>query len=188
MIRLALAIAAGLGPSVSRAASHNWDSRRAVAETESPAAHVANGTYLGVRNEQYSQDFFLGIPYAQPPTGALRFAAPQALTEAFDEPRTATEYSLMCIGYGSDTSSLGNPISEDCLTLNVVRPAGVEAGDDLPVGVWVHGGVRTTFLPVSLMTDFDSDCRTRATSMAAHGTPGTTLATLSTNLSNCISQ
>ncbi|KEY64161.1 hypothetical protein S7711_03454 [Stachybotrys chartarum IBT 7711] len=140
MIRLALAIAAGLGPSVCRAASHNWDSRRAVAEIESPVAHVANGTYLGVRNEQYSQDFFLGIPYAQPPTGALRFAAPQALTEAFDEPRTATEYSLMCIGYGSDTSSLGNPISEDCLTLNVVRPAGVQAGDDLPVGVWVHGG------------------------------------------------
>ncbi|CAH0056298.1 unnamed protein product [Clonostachys solani] len=105
-----------------------------------PSAHLSNGTYQGVYSREYEQDYFLGIPYAQPPIGSLRFAPPQALTESFNEPRSATEYGLMCIGYGSDTANLGNPISEDCLTLNVVRPAGVEAGDDLPVGVWVHGG------------------------------------------------
>lgn len=106
-----------------------------------PAVHLSNGTYLGLHNKEYDQDFFLGIPYAKPPTGSLRFAAPEPLTDEFDEPRSATEYSLMCIGYGADTYDLGSPVSEDCLTINVVRPAGVEAGDDLPVGIWVHGGV-----------------------------------------------
>ncbi|KAK9419908.1 hypothetical protein SUNI508_06914 [Seiridium unicorne] len=67
-----------------------------------------------------------GIPYAQLPTGSLRFAPPQPLNTSFDEPRSATEYGHIYIGYGSDTSRL-------------VSPAGTKAGDDLPVAVWVHG-------------------------------------------------
>ncbi|CEL10509.1 hypothetical protein ASPCAL13627 [Aspergillus calidoustus] len=106
----------------------------------SPTAKLDRGTYVGLHNQEYDQDFFLGIPYAQPPVGSLRFAAPQPLTESFHGRRSATEYGWMCIGYGSDTANLGNPVNEDCLTLNVVRPAGVKPGDDLPVGVWVHGG------------------------------------------------
>lgn len=105
--------------------------------------NLANGTYYGTSNDYYAQEFFLGIPYAQPPTGSLRFAAPQPLNSSFEEPRSATEFGHMCIGYGSDTSSLGNPVSEDCLTINIVRPAGTSPGDDLPVAVWVHGGVRS---------------------------------------------
>ncbi|KAM0425623.1 hypothetical protein ACHAPT_009155 [Fusarium lateritium] len=105
-----------------------------------PSVSLPLGTYQGRHNEHYAQDEFLGIPYAQPPVGPLRFASPQPITKAFDKPQTATEYGLMCIGYGSDTQSLGNPVSEDCLTINVVRPAGTKPGDDLPVGVWVHGG------------------------------------------------
>lgn len=106
-----------------------------------PSVEASNGVYQGVSNEHYKQEFFLGIPYAQPPTGALRFASPKALTEKFDEPRDATQYGNACIGYGSDTENLDAPLSEDCLTLNIVRPAGTQPGDDLPVGIWVHGGV-----------------------------------------------
>ena len=106
-----------------------------------PSVDLDNGTYFGVSNEHYQQEFFLGIPYAQPPTGSLRFAPPQALDESWDEPRDATEYGNICFGYGADTAALDNPISEDCLTLNIVRPSGVDAGDDLPVSIWVHGGV-----------------------------------------------
>lgn len=106
-----------------------------------PSVRLSNGTYVGVRNEEYAQDFFLGIPYAQPPIGSLRYAAPQPLNSSFEETRNATEYGWMCIGYGSDTANLGNPVSEDCLTINIVRPAGTKPGDDLPVGIWVHGGV-----------------------------------------------
>ncbi|KAI1336864.1 Alpha/Beta hydrolase protein [Xylariaceae sp. FL0016] len=105
-----------------------------------PTAELAYGTYHGVHNEEYAQDFFLGMPYAQPPTGSLRFAAPQPLTTSFSEPRQATEYGNLCIGYGADTTNIGTAVSEDCLTINVVRPAGVKGGDDLPVAVWVHGG------------------------------------------------
>lgn len=106
-----------------------------------PPVRLANGTYRGVHNAHYRQDFFLGMPYAQPPLGALRFAPPQPLAETFAE-RSAAAYGPMCIGYGSDTVGNGNVVDEDCLTINVVRPAGVKEGDDLPVTVWIHGGVR----------------------------------------------
>ncbi|KAI5919033.1 Alpha/Beta hydrolase protein [Camillea tinctor] len=105
-----------------------------------PTVALSQGTYYGVHNSNYEQDFFLGIPYAQPPTGSLRFAAPQPLITPFSGRRNATEYSPMCIGYGSDTSNLGNYVSEDCLTINVVRPAGTSDKDKLPVAVWIHGG------------------------------------------------
>lgn len=109
-----------------------------------PKAKLAVGTYVGAHSTVYNQDNFLGIPYAKPPVGDLRFAAPEPYTEKFDTPRNATQYGWMCIGYGSDTTNLGSPVNEDCLTLNVVRPRGVKPGDDLPVGVWVHGGSYVT--------------------------------------------
>ncbi|KAL0942648.1 Lipase 1-like protein 4 [Colletotrichum truncatum] len=130
-VKLLLAFASGLGLSECSPCRPN---------VSSPSVRLSNGTYVGVRNEQYAQDLFLGIPYAQPPIGSLRYAPPQSLNESFKEPRTATEYGWMCIGYGSDTANLGSPVSEDCLTINVVRPAGTKPGDDLPVGIWVHGG------------------------------------------------
>lgn len=107
-----------------------------------PTANLRNGTYIGVTDSVNNQEYFLGMPYAQAPTGSLRFAAPQPLQTSFSEPRSATQYGKACIGYGSDTTNLGTGVtSEDCLSINVVRPAGTQPGDDLPVGVWVHGGV-----------------------------------------------
>lgn len=106
-----------------------------------PRVTLANGTYYGRYSAEYNQDHFLGMPFAQPPVGPLRFAAPHSLNASFTEPRNATQYGPECIGYGFDQWILGNRISEDCLTINVVRPSGVAAGDDLPVAVWIHGGV-----------------------------------------------
>ena len=102
-----------------------------------PTAQVLNGSYTGIHSSEYNQDFFLGIPYAQPPVGALRFRQAQPLNTSWSGSRNATSYSFECIGYGSDQWNLGNHISEDCLTLNVIRPA---AAKDLPVAVWIHGG------------------------------------------------
>ncbi|KAK2059005.1 alpha/beta-hydrolase [Colletotrichum caudatum] len=90
------------------------------------SVRLANGTFVGVRDKNYAQDLFLGIPDAQPPLGSLRYAPPQPLNESFEEPRSATD--------------LGSPVSEDCLTINIVRPAGTKPGDDLSVGLWIHGG------------------------------------------------
>lgn len=65
-----------------------------------PKAHVCNGTYVGVRNEAYHQDFFLGMPYAQQPVGDLRFTVPKSLNETWKGARDAKEYSDICVGYG----------------------------------------------------------------------------------------
>jgi carboxylesterase type B len=106
-----------------------------------PVVTIANGSYYGRSSPEYGQDFFLGVPFAQSPTGALRFAPPRPLNSTFGKARNATEYGPECIGYGFDQWILGNRISEDCLTINVVKPTGVSEGDALPVAVWIHGGV-----------------------------------------------
>lgn len=107
-----------------------------------PTVTVRNGTYFGLHNPHYNQDYFLGIPFAQPPLDELRFQLPQPLNHSWTGLRNATEYSPECIGYGSDTWLLGNIVSEDCLTLNVIRPAGVDTDADtkLPVLLFIHGG------------------------------------------------
>ncbi|KAH9210120.1 triacylglycerol lipase [Leptodontidium sp. 2 PMI_412] len=105
-----------------------------------PTATVKNGTFNGVYNAEYAQDFFLGIPYAQPPVGDLRFRNPAPLNTTWDGSTDATEFSSACYNYGLPPASAGSPYSEDCLTLNIVRPCGIEPGANLPVGVWIHGG------------------------------------------------
>lgn len=85
----------------------------------SPKATTLNGTYVGKNLPGWDQDAFLGIPYAQPPVGNLRFKWPQSLDSSFREERTATEYGDSCMQYTQNWT-----MSEDCLSLNVIRPAG----------------------------------------------------------------
>jgi carboxylesterase type B len=58
-----------------------------------PTAHVKNGTYAGLHSAQYNQDYFLGIKYAQPPVGSLRFKTPASLNQSWSEAKSATAYS-----------------------------------------------------------------------------------------------
>jgi Carboxylesterase family len=102
-----------------------------------PTVTLQNGTYTGVYQPTYSQDYFLGIPFAQPPIGNLRFRNPEPLNSAWDSPRNATAYYPECVGYGGD--DIGYEVGEDCLALNVIRPSGYD-GQQLPIGVWIHGG------------------------------------------------
>ncbi|KLU81104.1 lipase 2 [Magnaporthiopsis poae ATCC 64411] len=107
-----------------------------------PTVQLANGSYYGLHSQTYKQDMFLGMPFAQPPVGDLRFRQAQSLNSTWQGSRNATEYGYECIGYGSDqwAQTGANYVSEDCLTLNVVRPDSVRPGDKLPVAVWIHGG------------------------------------------------
>ena len=108
---------------------------------------------------------YLGIPYAKPPVGELRFAAPQpidrqnpylAASFGFDCPLTPskpvdypgfTPQAQRIINYF--TSGAGTPQDEDCLTLNIWSKATARAtAAKKPVLVFFYGGRR--FSPVSL--------------------------------------
>ncbi|CAI6331760.1 unnamed protein product [Periconia digitata] len=105
-----------------------------------PTVKVRNGTYKGLHSQQYEQDYFLGIPFAQPPVGDLRFRNPKSLNSTWEGTHDATAFSAACVGYGS--SQQGYNVSEDCLYLNVVRPSNANKtnGAKLPVAVWIYGG------------------------------------------------
>lgn len=79
---------------------------------------------------------FLGIPYAAPPVGPLRWRVP-ADVKPWTAPRDATQATPHCATpQGDGTVTPGT--SEDCLTVNVWTP--LAATTKAPVLVWIHGG------------------------------------------------
>ncbi len=78
---------------------------------------------------------FLGIPYAAPPLGALRWKAPRPV-ESWTQPRDCAEFGPAC---PQPRRSPDGRYDEDCLTLNVWIPA-QPAASRLPTMVWIHGG------------------------------------------------
>ncbi|CAM1506153.1 Fc.00g057940.m01.CDS01 [Cosmosporella sp. VM-42] len=111
-----------------------------VACREVPRVDVINGTYAGEYYAKLDQDIFRGIPYAQPPVGNLRFEIPNSLNTSWQGVKNATKFSPSCVGDQTNAWGGDMVVSEDCLTLNVVRPSGYRAGDNLPVVIWIHGG------------------------------------------------
>jgi para-nitrobenzyl esterase len=81
---------------------------------------------------------YLGIPFAAPPVGELRWHAPMPVkpwTEVYDASFTRAACAQRQGGGGN-----ARTLSEDCLYLNIWTPPGAEAGARLPVMVWIHGG------------------------------------------------
>ena len=102
--------------------------------SDSVSVTIEHGELRGTRVDDVRR--FLGIPYAKPPVGELRWKRPEA-PEAWSTPRDATQYGKRCAQL--DSAVLMNPASEDedCLFLNVWAPNDAR---DLPVMVWIHGG------------------------------------------------
>ncbi|ULT90340.1 hypothetical protein L3Y34_008590 [Caenorhabditis briggsae] len=89
---------------------------------------------------------YLGIPYAQPPIGPLRFSKPLP-ADIWTDTRDCTQYGPRCppSGFGHEKGLLVTPDVPDeanCLSLNVFVPGceSEEYKDKRPVMVYVHGG------------------------------------------------
>lgn len=107
-----------------------------------PVVRLEHGAVQG--KVSGAAEAFLGVPYAAPPVGPLRWRAPQPAA-GWSGTRDATRFGAGCYqgvaqpwGPYSQEFIAAPPLSEDCLTLNVWKPAGMKRG--LPVLVYIHGG------------------------------------------------
>ncbi|MGB6742650.1 MAG: carboxylesterase family protein [Terracidiphilus sp.] len=84
---------------------------------------------------------FLGLPYAAPPVGDLRWKAPEPALK-WKGTRDATHYGARCMQARvySDMVFQDSGASEDCLFLNVFTSAAAKKNGKLPVMFWIHGG------------------------------------------------
>ncbi|KAF8838081.1 alpha/beta-hydrolase [Paxillus ammoniavirescens] len=125
------------------------------AERSSPTVTLDSATVTGVSSGSVNE--FLGIPFAQPPIGNLRFQLPQCLPP-YNISFSATAYGPACPQQATQFPTVSGlpaetldyvallssptipPFAEDCLTLNVITPADATPDSKLPVVVWIYGG------------------------------------------------
>lgn len=95
---------------------------------------------------------FLGIPFAEPPVGELRFAAP-VKKRPWSGVRDALDYGATAQRGDAGVTLIPEPSVEGDSTLNVnvftPSPEPVEDGTGLPVLVWIHGGAYSAGSPAS---------------------------------------
>ncbi|MBV9796190.1 MAG: carboxylesterase family protein [Actinobacteria bacterium] len=117
----------------------------------SPVVGTADGFVRGSSAAGVSE--FLGLPYAAPPVGNLRWQPPQPAAR-WSGVRAATSFAPHCPQSASPFGLAST--SENCLYLNVYTPAG--GARNRPVMVWIHGGALVTgesndYNPAALVRD-----------------------------------
>jgi para-nitrobenzyl esterase len=114
------------------------------AESAGISVKIDSGPVIGKFEENTAVRAFLGVPFAAPPVGPLRWKPPQPVPN-WQAPRAATSYGAQCMQGGRSRTSVyyeyagDQQSSEDCLFLNVWAPSETHDGK-LPVMVWIYGG------------------------------------------------
>ena len=129
-------------------------SEPAALRPDAPVLSIAGGEVIGQRSQDGRTESFLGVPFAQPPVGDLRWAPPVPLI-GMEGRFQATSFAPACMqtdhitqwyrdvvtGFGGDPNVVVAPeVSEDCLYLNIWRPVRDSIDSALPVIVYFHGG------------------------------------------------
>ena len=110
------------------------------AESSQPTVTAPCGTVRGLSDGEV--ECYLGIPYAQPMTGAAAFQAPRPLESLAGGEFAATSFGPPCPQFmpAGDIPMEEHRDGDDWLSLNVWTPAQRTQGQALPVMVWIHGG------------------------------------------------
>ncbi len=106
-------------------------------DDDGPVVRTAEGAVRGFTKNGVNT--FLGIPYAAPPVGNLRWRPPQPV-QKWRDTLDATKYANTCPQV-TELGAFAGPtsVTEDCLYLNVFTTGGSHKGKK-PVFVWIHGG------------------------------------------------
>ena len=120
-----------------------------------PEIKLSSGlSIIGLYDELTDTESFLGVPFAEPPVNELRWSPP-IMPNHSDKVRKVQSYGPSCMqgphiynwyrtvaqNFGSEPDVIKNPkTSEDCLYLNIWRPAGLNESEKLPTIVYIHGG------------------------------------------------
>lgn len=116
------------------------------------------GSLVHVKDTDVGVHTFLGIPFAKPPLGSLRFAPPEP-PEPWSGVKDGTSHPAMCLQNITTMNAVAlkllnmtlpfTSMSEDCLYLNIYTPAHTHEASSLPVsarpppaGVWEHPSAR----------------------------------------------
>jgi para-nitrobenzyl esterase len=140
---------------------------------QAPLLHLASGSLRG--SLQGTTGVFLGIPFAAPPLGALRWKEPQPVASwtGVRDAKTPPKFCIQDVAstgrflgplaeaYGANYHTQPVSISEDCLYLNVWVPDWLHKADKIPVMVWLHGGSNTI--------GSGAETAYSGTSLASHG-------------------
>ncbi|SMR56332.1 unnamed protein product [Zymoseptoria tritici ST99CH_3D1] len=145
-----LPVVSGATPAMFRPAAYSEAIRRMAGQDAFLYSNASNAVvdlgyavYQGSHNSSLNITAFKGIRYAEPPTGRLRWQAPQPPRVNRTKTLPALEYAQQCpqsnrrMAEFQVTNQTG--ASEDCLFLNVWAPTSATAGA-LPVFLWIHGG------------------------------------------------
>ena len=103
--------------------------------TPNPVVDLGYSVYEGLAQSN-GLNQFLGIRFAAPPLGNLRFRRPLAPLQTIGM-QQAKDFGPICFGVGEGVS---NGQSEDCLFLNVWAPSDATPNSKLPVFFWIQGG------------------------------------------------